>query len=349
MTDTERIPVPPEPALGPAATHLAAAEDAARRGDFGSALRERYRAVTRGLEQRGVLAEERARTARETADAATTAVPDAIELPSAAHSFDEVVYGGRYGTEAEYRRLEQADRYSLAPPPKAGPVELTEQRRVRKTKAVKAKKARERTEREVPQLLRDWRFWAAVAAVIGIGLLIFVLTHLGAPPSLPDLPPTNPPSPPPKPPKVSTPDFGAGSDSIFQTMPHWLAFGGLQFLIAWATVLWWRGRRRGAIVREPLPVEAPAHELLAGQAGLYRKSRDPEHVATKLRAAALRRLRPALGVTAETPAELVIAAVSARTHTDPAVVRAALYDPVADQGTLELVAAQLEWIEAEVL
>ncbi|MGW4241911.1 DUF4129 domain-containing protein [Nocardia sp. NPDC004722] len=351
MTETDRIPVPPEPALGPAAAHLAAAEDAARRGDFGAALRERYRAVTRGLEQRGLLAEERARTARETADAATTAVPDASELPSAAHSFDEVVYGGRYGTEAEYRMLEQADRYSLAPPPKAGPVELTEQRRTRKTKAVKAKKSRDRPERrEVPELLRDWRFWAALAAVAGVVLLVFVLAHLTAP-SVPELPspPSNPPSPPPKPPKVSTPDFGAGSDSIFQTMPHWLAFGGLQFLIAWAAVLWWRGRRRGAIVREPLPVEAPAHELLAGQAGLYRRSRDHEHVAAKLRAAALRRLRPALGVTAETPAELVTAAVSGRTGTDPAVIRAALYDPVEDRGTLELVAAQLEWIEAEVL
>ncbi|GAB2524862.1 DUF4129 domain-containing protein [Nocardia heshunensis] len=350
MTETDRNPVPPPPALGPAAAHLAAAEDAARRGDFGSALRERYRAVTRGLEQRGLLAEERARTARETADAATTAVPDAGELPSAAHSFDEVVYGGRYGTEAEYRLLEQADRYSTAPPPKAGPVELTEQRRKRKTKAVKQKKVRERP--DLPALLRDWRFWAAVGAVLAIGLLIFVLTQLGPAPSVtpPDLPsPPSNPSPPPKPPKVDAPNFGAGSDSIFQTMPNWLAFGGLQFLIAWVTVLWWRGRRRGTIVREPLPVEAPALELLAGQAGLYRKSRDHEHVADKLRAAALRRLRPALGVTAETPAELVTAAVSARTGTDPAVVRAALYDPVADRGTLELVAAQLEWIEAEVL
>ncbi|MVU79822.1 DUF4129 domain-containing protein [Nocardia sp. ET3-3] len=341
--------VPPEPALGPAAAHLAAAEDAARRGDFGAALRERYRAVTRGLEQRGILEEERARTARETARAATDAVPDAVELPSAAHSFDEVVYGGRYGTEAEYRQLEQADRYSIAPPPKAGPVEITERRKSKTRKSGNAERKTSRERPELPELLRDWRFWAAVAAILVIGLLVYALTQLGPAPSVPhspDLPP--PPSHAPNPPR-DRPNFGAGSDSIFQRLPHWLAFGGLQFLIAWVAVLWWRGRRRGAIVREPLPVEAPAHELLAGQAGLYRKSRDHGHVAAKLRAAALRRLRPALGVTADTPAELVTAAVSARTGSDPAVIRAALYDPVTDRGTLELVAAQLEWIEAEVL
>ncbi|AYF74692.1 DUF4129 domain-containing protein [Nocardia yunnanensis] len=354
---TDRIPppdrtgaVPPEPALGPAAAHLAAAEDAARRGDFGAALRERYRAVTRGLEQRGMLEEQRARTARETAHAAATAVPEAGELPSAAHSFDEVVYGGRYGTEAEYRRLEQADRYSLAPPPTSGPVEITEKRKTRKAKAAKDKTDRERP--ELPAWLRDWRLWAGLAAVIAVVVLIVVLTHTGSPsaphPS-PDVPPSHGPTPPPERPKSRPPNFGAGSDSIFQRLPDWLAFGGLQFLIAWGAVLWWRGRRRGAIVREPLPVEAPAHELLAGQAGLYRKSRDHDHVAAKLRAAALRRLRPALQVTAGTPTELVVAAVAGRTGADPAVIRAALYDPVADRGALELVAAQLEWIEAEVL
>ncbi|MEU1425733.1 DUF4129 domain-containing protein [Nocardia sp. NPDC005746] len=339
---------PPEPALGPAATHLAAAEDAARRGDFGVALRERYRAVTRGLEQRGILDEERARTARETARAATAAVHDAGELPSAAHSFDEVVYGGRYATESEYRQLEQADRFSSAPPPKDGPVELTEKRKVRKTKAAKDKPARQRP--ELPELLRDWRLWAALAALLAVVALVYVITHLGHAPASPhpDMPPTHPPTPR-REPDLPPPNFGDGEDSIFERLPGWLAFGGLQFLIAWVTVLWWRGRRRGAIVREPLPVEAPAQELLAGQAGLYRKSRDHDHVAAKLRAAALRRLRPALGVTADTPAELVVGALAVRTGADPAVLRAALYAPVTDRETLELVAAQLEWIEAEVL
>ncbi|WP_327142987.1 DUF4129 domain-containing protein [Nocardia sp. NBC_01327] len=356
MTDprtNEYRPAPPEPALGPAAAHLAAAEEAARRADFGTALRERYRAVTRGLEQRGILEVQRARTARETAQAATAVLPgEATELPSAAHSFDEIVYGGRPAAEAEYRRLEQADRYSVAPPPKLAPAEIAEQRTSRKPKTARKKKGREPL--ELPALLRDWRFWAVLAGILAVLFLIYLVTHLSMPPSTPhdtQPPPTQPPptTAPHHPPKVKPPDFGGGDDSIFQRLPDWAAYGGLQFLIAWVTVLWWRGRRRGTVVREPRPVEAPANELLAGQAGLYRKSRDHDHVAARLRAATLRRLRPALGVTAATPPELVTAALSARIGSDPVLVRAALYDPVPDRVTLEVVAAQLEWIEAEVL
>ncbi|MRH86268.1 DUF4129 domain-containing protein [Nocardia sp. SYP-A9097] len=344
-------PVPPEPALGPAAAHLAAAEDAARRADFGTALRERYRAVTRGLEQRGILQEQRARTARETAQAATAVLPEATELPSAAHSFDEIVYGGRPGAEAEYRRLEQADQFSVAPPPKHAPVEITEERRTKKKRAPRAKKEREPL--KLPALLRNWRFWAGMGALLAIVLLVYLVTNIGAPPPAPHHDNTHYTStttttrPPPT--TRHAPNFGEGDDSIFETMPAWAAFGGAQLLIAWGTVLWWRGRRRGSVVREPLPVEAPANEVLAGQAGLYRKSRDHDHVAAKLRAATLRRLRPALGVTAETAPELVIAGLATRLRADPATLRAALYDPVPDRGALELVAAQLEWIEAEVL
>lgn len=342
VTSDENPGAPPEPALGPAAAHLAAAEAAARHGDFGAALRERYRAVTRGLEQRGLLSEERARTAQETARAATGVAPEAVELPAVADSFDEVVYGGRFGTEAEYRRLEQADRYSTAPPPRSGPAEITELTEKRRTRRKRRTRKPRRESRGVPEVLRDWRLWAAIGGVLAVLALAYILTHLSAPQAPP--PPTKVP-----PPKLPPPDYGTGDDSIFQTLPAWLAFGGLQFLIAWAAVLAWRGRRRGTVVGEPLPVEAPAGELLAGQAGLYRKSRDHEHVAGKLRAATLRRLRPVLGLTADTPPTLVVAAVGARVGEDAATVGAALYDPVPDRDTLRLVAAQLEWIEAEVL
>ncbi|MEU0542410.1 DUF4129 domain-containing protein [Nocardia sp. NPDC005978] len=339
---------PPEPALGPAAAHLAAAEDAARRADFGTALRERYRAVTRGLEQRGILEEQRARTAGETARAASAAVPeDAAELPWAAHSFDEVVYGGRPAGEAEYRRLAEADRFSVAPAPKSAPAEVTAARRKKRVRKTRDKRDREPF--RWPPILSDWRFWAVLGGTLVVLVLIYVLLNAGAPPDVPDVP--DKPDPPSKPPEV--PDrpreFGEGQDSIFETMPAWAAFGGLQFLIAWGLVLCWRGRRRGTVVEEPLPVRAPAHELLAGQAGLYRKSHDHDHVAGKLRAATLRRLRPVLSLTADSSPELVVGAVAARSGADPALVRAALYEPVADRATLEVVAAQLEWIEAEVL
>lgn len=346
----DRHDAPPIPQLGPAATHLAASEDAARRRDFGTAVRERFRAVTLGLEQRGVLEVRRARTARVTAHDASTALDergelaDPTELPSAAHNFDEIVYGGRPATEDEYRRLVQADRYSVAPPPVDEPAEITERRRKRK----KGPRTQDARRVNIPDWLRDWRFWAVLAGIVGIALLAYILTAAPSPPDTPNLP-DNPPPPTREPIDIPPPEFGAGKDSFFQNRPGWVAFGGLQWVIAWVILLWWRGRRRGSVVAEPLPVEAPANELLTGQAGLYRRSRDYEHIATKLRAASLRRLRPALGLTADTTPDRVLAAITARSGADPALVAAALHNPVPDRGTLELVAAQLEWIEAEVL
>lgn len=162
-------------------------------------------------------------------------------------------------------------------------------------------------------------------------------------PEPPDIPPNLP-----EPEFPEDPDFGSGSDSIFERLPAPVAFGGLQFLIAGALLVWWRARRRGALVGEPRPVEVTANELLAGQAALYRRSKDYEYVAAKLRAATLRRVRSPLGVTADTAPEQVVAALIARTGADANWVYAALYGPVPDEPTLEMVAAQLEWIEAEV-
>ncbi|WP_067663533.1 DUF4129 domain-containing protein [Nocardia miyunensis] len=331
---------PPPPQLGPAGAHRGAAEQAALHSDFTTALRERFRAVVRGLEQGGLLEVQRSRTARETAaNAATTA--QATELPDAARNFDEVVYGGRPATEAEYRLLEHADRYSLAPPPPDEPVDtVTPESRPRQWRIP-----------PLPELLRNPKFWAAVLGVVLLAVIVYVLLHLSGAPKAPPTPPPpqhNPfPDEPPPPPPTPRPG-GAGDDSIFDRLPHWLAYGGLQWLICAAIVVWWRARRRGALVGEPRPVQVAANELLAGQAALYRRSSDRDHTAAKLRAATMRRIRPILGLTADAPPDRVIAAVGARTRTDPNLLGAVLFGPVADDATLEMIAAQLDRIESEI-
>ncbi|WP_280481673.1 DUF4129 domain-containing protein [Nocardia cyriacigeorgica] len=334
---------PRPPRLGSAADHRAAAESALERRDYDAALRERFRATLRGLEQRGLLDIRRSRTAAETADEVTTAdvpVQHADEFRPAAHSFDEVVYGGRRATEDEYRRLEFVDQFSAAaPPPAVEPREVD---------AVERKPRTRPSLPPLPDLLRDPKFWATLAGIAVLILLLWaVLQSCGAPdaPPPPDIPPDLPE---PDYPDDVDPDFGTGSDSIFERLPAPVAFGGLQFLIAGALLVWWRARRRGALVGEPRPVEVTANELLAGQAALYRRSKDYEYVAAKLRAATLRRVRTPLGVTADTAPDQVSAALTTRTGADPNWVYAALYGPVPDEHTLEMVAAQLEWIEAEV-
>ncbi|MCM6776933.1 DUF4129 domain-containing protein [Nocardia sp. CDC159] len=330
-------PAPDVPALGPAADHLAAAEQAAGRGDFDAAVRERFRAVVRGLEQRGVLEVRRARTARETADAALATVPEqAAELPTVARGFDEVVYGGRRATPDEYERLAHADRFSQAPPPPPEAVEVV---------------VRERSPRgwrrppPLPELLRNPRFWAIVLGVLVAALIVYLLVRLAAAPTAP--PPRELPQPPDRP-GLPRPNPGEGTDSIFQRLPDWLAYGGLQLLICAAIVVWWRARRRGALVGEPRPVEVAAGELLAGQARLYRRSGDREHVAATLRAATLRRIRPTLGLAADAPPDRVVTTIAARLGTDPRGIGAALFGPVPDDQALQFVVAQLDRIESEL-
>ncbi|WP_336084651.1 DUF4129 domain-containing protein [Nocardia sp. SSK8] len=344
-TEPAHVGPPPPPRLGAAADHRAAAEQAANRRDYDSALRERFRAVLRALEQGGTLPVRRSRTAQETADDATTALPleHATELHPAARSFDEVVYGGRAATEDEYRRLEYADRYSQgAPPPAPEPVELE----------ITEREAKQRKQLPpLPDLLRNPKFWAAIAAGLAIALLLYAtLQSCGAPtaptPPTPVIPPDLPPPPDtPDPPSDFDPDFGAGKDSIFSSLPGWLAFGGLQFLLAFLAVIAWRARRRGALVGEPRPVEVPANELLAGQAGLYRRSGDVAHVAGILRAATLRRIRPRLGDPTD---DQLVHTAAARLGIPAQQLGTVLFGDVPDEDTLYHVAAHLEWIETEL-
>ncbi|WP_231995407.1 DUF4129 domain-containing protein [Mycobacterium sp. 1274756.6] len=93
-----------------AAECRAAAEHAAAQGDWGTAIRQRLRAVARGLEEGGILRPLPGRTANELARDAGAALPGlAAELSGAAAVFNDVTYGERPGTEAGYRRIADLD------------------------------------------------------------------------------------------------------------------------------------------------------------------------------------------------------------------------------------------------
>ena len=90
--------------------HRRAAELAKARGELGEAVRERFRAVVRELETRGVLDERSSRTVDEIARTAGGRMPArASELNAAATLFDDVVYGGRPPTETDYDHLAALD------------------------------------------------------------------------------------------------------------------------------------------------------------------------------------------------------------------------------------------------
>ncbi|HEX6352867.1 DUF4129 domain-containing protein [Actinophytocola sp.] len=87
-----------------------AAEAARDRGDLGTAVRERFRAIVRELDGRGVLDERSGRTVDEIAAQAGQRLPHrASELRAAATLFDDVVYGGHPPTEAGYDAVAALD------------------------------------------------------------------------------------------------------------------------------------------------------------------------------------------------------------------------------------------------
>ncbi|MBP2327636.1 hypothetical protein JOF56_008021 [Kibdelosporangium banguiense] len=93
-----------------AADHRRAAETAAAQGDLAEAVRERFRAIVRGLEERHVLDPRSGRTVDEAASEAGRWLPEhADALRASARLFDDVWYGGHPATAAGYQSLVDLD------------------------------------------------------------------------------------------------------------------------------------------------------------------------------------------------------------------------------------------------
>ncbi len=93
-----------------AAEHRAAADVHAAAGEWAEAVRERLRAVVRGLEERSLLEPRPGRTADEAAAEGGAVLPDcARDLRQGAAIFDDVWYGGRAATAASHETLRRLD------------------------------------------------------------------------------------------------------------------------------------------------------------------------------------------------------------------------------------------------
>ncbi|KRV47650.1 hypothetical protein AQ490_04435 [Wenjunlia vitaminophila] len=93
-----------------AAEHRAAAERHSAAQHWDAAVRERMRALVRGLEERTLLDPRPGRTADEAATAAGRVLPEhAARLRAAARAFDDVCYGGRHAGPDTYQHLRDLD------------------------------------------------------------------------------------------------------------------------------------------------------------------------------------------------------------------------------------------------
>jgi hypothetical protein len=86
-----------------------------------------------------------------------------------------------------------------------------------------------------------------------------------------------------------------------------------QLVVVVAAVVWWRGRRLGRIVVEPLPVVVRPTETVEGRARLYRRAGARDRAANALRAATLDRMRIRLSLPRGAPPAVVAEAAARRT------------------------------------
>jgi hypothetical protein len=89
----------------------AAADAAAARGDWSTAVADRFRAIVRALEQRTILDERPGVTAHEAVEAAALRLPTLVEdLRGAGRLFDDVVYGDLAARRQDDETLRDLDR-----------------------------------------------------------------------------------------------------------------------------------------------------------------------------------------------------------------------------------------------
>jgi len=131
--------------------------------------------------------------------------------------------------------------------------------------------------------------------------------------------------------------------------PVW--WGPMILLLAFTAgaVFWWRGRRFGRLVLEPLPVVVRAVETTESRGRMYHKARDSHRAGAVLRDASGRRLAAYLGLPRGTSAEVVAQAVAAATGRPLDQTRWLLGGPpVATDTDLLDLAARLAALEKEI-
>jgi hypothetical protein len=112
----------------------------------------------------------------------------------------------------------------------------------------------------------------------------------------------------------------------------------------------WRMRRFGPLVSEPIPVVVRASETTEGHARLYQSRHSRDRAAAQLRATALDRLLPWLGLPRGAQPAVVCGELTRRTGRATRQIEAILYGPVPpDDGALVRLAADLDTLEGEVL
>ena len=140
-----------------------------------------------------------------------------------------------------------------------------------------------------------------------------------------------------------------GQKSLTELLPKGVGLAVLQLGLVVLLLAWWRGRRLGPLVVEPLPSVVRAAETTEGRARLYRRARATGRAAATLRAATLRRLLPLVGLAANATAAEAVPVIAAHAGASSDVVHALLLGPApGDDASLVRLKARLDDLERTV-
>ncbi|MBG0828070.1 DUF4350 domain-containing protein [Planomonospora sp. ID67723] len=140
-----------------------------------------------------------------------------------------------------------------------------------------------------------------------------------------------------------------GETSFADLVPAGVKWAAVQLLVAVVLVAFWRARRLGPVVAERLPVVVRAAETVEGRGRLYRSHGARDRAAAALRAAALDRIVPRLGLAGDVTPAGVVAAVAMRTGQDAQQAGAVLYGAApGDDAGLVALARHLDTLERQV-
>lgn len=129
----------------------------------------------------------------------------------------------------------------------------------------------------------------------------------------------------------TNPDAEASDDQTQVTLgdllPGWVGASFLLLVVTAVVSAFWRGRRLGAPIAEPLPVIVRSAETVEGRARLYQRAGARTEAFNSLRAAALSKLLPVLGLGLDADNRAVIAAIAERSGFQTDHVQALLFGP----------------------
>jgi hypothetical protein len=119
----------------------------------------------------------------------------------------------------------------------------------------------------------------------------------------------------------------AANGNILDLIPAGVSWMVVQLWLTVGFVALWKGRRIGPLVAEDLPVVVRASETVEGRGRLYRSRRARDRAADALRAAALRRLVPRLGLGPDAPPAAVVQTIASRSRFTPQMLGHILHGP----------------------